>query len=291
MRVQRCQPPERSDHPLLIFIHGSLHGSWCWEEHWMPRLAHEGIETAALNLRGTSGAPVPADYNGGRQVVSLADHVEDILAVTEALAEESGGRGVAIVGHSFGGLMLMKMMEKRAAQNLAGKESGIRGVGFLCAVPPVGNSPMVSRLLFQKPRLAWKITWGLAAKAVLRDVGLCRDVFMDAAMPDETVERYMKKLEADGQYSLDLKEVDANLPVAAAAKGKAAWLPLFQRAGSVLVIGASEDAIVDQPGLDATGEFLSVPPQVLDGVAHDLMLDSRKWEDGAKLVKDWVEAL
>ena len=43
-------PVEQSDEsgrnptakPPLVFIHGSFHGGWCWDEHWLPYFAARG---------------------------------------------------------------------------------------------------------------------------------------------------------------------------------------------------------------------------------------------------------
>ena len=42
----------------------------------MPYLAGQGVCSVAVNLRGTAGALPPANYNEGKKVVSLKDHVQ-----------------------------------------------------------------------------------------------------------------------------------------------------------------------------------------------------------------------
>jgi pimeloyl-ACP methyl ester carboxylesterase len=43
--------------PVLAFLHGSFHASWCWAEHYMPFFAERGYECVSLSLQGTGGTP------------------------------------------------------------------------------------------------------------------------------------------------------------------------------------------------------------------------------------------
>ena len=76
MKCLMCEPVQPSVQPFVLFVHGSMHGDWCWAEHWMPFLGARGIGSAAVNLRGTEGARPPPEYNGGRKVVQLDDLVK-----------------------------------------------------------------------------------------------------------------------------------------------------------------------------------------------------------------------
>jgi pimeloyl-ACP methyl ester carboxylesterase len=48
-----------SKHPLggryptpLLFIHGMMHGAWCWDVHFLDYFAQHGFAAHAVNLRG-----------------------------------------------------------------------------------------------------------------------------------------------------------------------------------------------------------------------------------------------
>ena len=43
--------------PPVVFIHGTFHGAWCWEQHWLEHFSKAGLEAHAISLRGTSGSP------------------------------------------------------------------------------------------------------------------------------------------------------------------------------------------------------------------------------------------
>ena len=97
----------------------------------------------------------------------------------------------------------------------------------------------------------------------------------------------------DGDYSLNLSEVNANLPVLTAdASGQASWVgDQGLSPASVLVLGSEKDIIVDTPGLQETGRFCGTQPVILKRAAHDVMLDSEAWQDGAEKLQHWVESL
>lgn len=68
----------------LLLVHGSFHGSWCWD-HLIPELAARGVEAFAIELPFTS----------------LAD---DAAAVSSAIEEVEGP--LVVVGHSYGGAVV-----------------------------------------------------------------------------------------------------------------------------------------------------------------------------------------
>eukprot|EP00968_Pinguiococcus_pyrenoidosus_P001259 scaffold57_cov254-Pinguiococcus_pyrenoidosus.AAC.12 len=289
--------PANVEGPRVVFVHGSNHGAWCWAEHWFGFFAERQHASVALNLRGTSGAYPPQGYNGGKKKVPLADHMADLASAVTLSTQEAGEDGIVLVGHSFGAFLLMKFMETPTARSLV-QAGAIKGLGLLCSVPPVGSSPQVRRMLLSKPVLAFQVTWGLAAKKVLESVSLCRRCFMDDAMPDELVEKYMEQLRKDSDYGLDLKEINANLPIQTASddNGVASWIASeTNRDGlpsdAILVLGASEDVLVDPVGVQATADFCAVKPVLLDGVHHDVMLDTGMWEVAAGVVAEWAQRI
>lgn len=75
----------------------------------------------------------------------------------------------------------------------------------------------------------------------------------------------------------DLKKLNAALPV-----------PRVPRSTfELLVIGASNDFIVDSEGLRETAMFYGVEPVCIEGIAHDMMLDCT-WDKGAHVILSWL---
>ena len=123
---QRTNTKERK--PTLAFLHGSFHASWCWAEKYMPYFASLGYPCVAFSLQGTRGTPT---VELGAKKVKIASHVADLDAFLKGLADanndannnddatKSLGLGldenpkIVLIGHSFGGLTIMKWLEQR----------------------------------------------------------------------------------------------------------------------------------------------------------------------------------
>jgi pimeloyl-ACP methyl ester carboxylesterase len=81
-------------HRNYVLVHGAWHGGWCWARV-APVLADAGHRVFAPSLTGLGDR---AHLSGAQ--VSLATHVEDVLALIDA--EELRG-DIVLVGHSYGG--------------------------------------------------------------------------------------------------------------------------------------------------------------------------------------------
>jgi pimeloyl-ACP methyl ester carboxylesterase len=129
LEVLRCAPATPTSRPPLLFVHGSFHAAWCYEEHWLPFFAAAGYDSYALSLRGqgASGA-----RPGGGAAGTLEQHAQDVASLVRALPSPP-----VLVGHSFGGLVVQQCVSSRVAAPL------VAGVALLCSVPPDGNSAMV----------------------------------------------------------------------------------------------------------------------------------------------------
>ncbi len=59
----------------LLFIHGALHGAWCWDVHFLDYFAQHGFIAHAVNLRGHGKS------EGGENLrwTRIADFVEDVV--------------------------------------------------------------------------------------------------------------------------------------------------------------------------------------------------------------------
>lgn len=160
----------------VLFVHGSLHGAWCWAEHWMGYLSDRGFTSHAISLRGSSGSP-----DGARRV-RAAQHVADLGAFVEGplAGSRPGSPPPTIVAHSFGGAYLYEYLARGRPASAA---------AFLCPVPPSGNMAMVGRSLRRSPRTAILVTRGLAFKSVTRSAADARQVFFDDALPEDRVQR------------------------------------------------------------------------------------------------------
>lgn len=157
----------------------------------------------------------------------------------------------------------------------------LAGAVLVCSVPPSGNSGLVWRYLLTKPVAAVKVTLSLAAKAYANSLPLCKETFFSPQMDDELVLRYQALMKESSKLPLfDLRKLNAALPVPSVPDNTT----------EILVMGASNDFIVDSEGLSETSRFYGVQPVCVEGVAHDMMLDC-SWEKGAEIILTWLEKL
>ena len=93
-------------------------------------------------------------------------------------------------------------------------------------------------MLRATPLRALRVTYAMISRGFESDAALCRDTFFSAALPDADVARYMAAMKASGSLRLlDLRVLGASLPVPSQPA---------QGAAPMLVLGAEDDAVVDQ---------------------------------------------
>jgi pimeloyl-ACP methyl ester carboxylesterase len=86
----------------IVLVHGAWHGGWCWKE-LLPLLRRAGREAFAPTLTGLgerSHLLNPA--------IDLATHISDVTATLEY----EDLKGVVLVGHSYGGMVISGVAEK-----------------------------------------------------------------------------------------------------------------------------------------------------------------------------------
>ncbi|MDP2639561.1 MAG: alpha/beta fold hydrolase, partial [Betaproteobacteria bacterium] len=131
--IEACPPAGGSGRPLL-FVHGAFAGAWCWSKHFLPYFSEQGFRACALSLSGHGGSP-------GRERLdwlSIADYVRDL----EQAVGTVGGDPV-LIGHSMGGFVVQKYLERAAAP----------GVVLMASVPPQGLLSASIALAFSNPGL------------------------------------------------------------------------------------------------------------------------------------------
>ena len=93
----------------FVLVHGAWHGGWCWAK--VARLLRDaGHEVYTPTLTGLGERAHLA-----RPEVDLELHIQDVVAMLEA--EEL--RGVTLVGHSYGGMVVTGVAARAAAGRIA----------------------------------------------------------------------------------------------------------------------------------------------------------------------------
>jgi pimeloyl-ACP methyl ester carboxylesterase len=84
---------EQGSGPLVLLLHGFPESWYSWR-HQLPALAAAGYRAVAIDVRGYGRSSRPADVAAYR----MLDHVDDAVAVVQALGESSA----TVVGHDWG---------------------------------------------------------------------------------------------------------------------------------------------------------------------------------------------
>lgn len=149
------------DNLSLVFVHGSYHAAWCYDQFFLDFFREKGFNAYALSLRGQGkGTMKETKPVAG----TLEEHAADVASFVADL--ERQGQRVVLLGHSFGGLITLQ-----AAENL----KNLAGLILLCSVPPSGNVGIILRSLFRSPLQAFRITWGFISRSFESDADLCRE--------------------------------------------------------------------------------------------------------------------
>ena len=243
-------------HPVpLLFVHGSWHAAWCWEEKFLGFFAERGYRAVALSLRnhGNSGKANP-------RTCSVADLAGDVASVAQDLPSDP-----VVVGHSMGGLVLQKYLETRSAP------AGV----LLASMPVSGASRALLRIMGRHPlRFATAMLTGKSLRAV-NTPEAARENFYSASSSEADVARYAALLDEEyvGRQLFDLTLL--SLP-----KPRRVTTPL-------LVLGAESDACFSQDEVRKTARAYGTEAVFFPNMGHNMMLEP-EWQAVAETIDGWL---
>lgn len=133
----------------FVLIHGAWHGGWCWDK-LAPLLRSAGhvVHTPTMAGLAERAALLTRD-------IGLDTHIREIVG----LLDDADLRGVILVGHSYGGMVITGVAEQSPAR--------IGHRVYLDAVAPIGAERSLQEL-FQRHRPE---TWRELATAITRGDG------------------------------------------------------------------------------------------------------------------------
>ena len=112
--------------PPLLFVHGAWHGTWCWDDYFLPWFRERGWNCAVVHLRG-HGDGLPA---ARLRWLSAARYLDDLCT-----AIQRQPRPPVLVAHSMGGYLALKVLERHR----------LPGAALLAPVPIMGSLPAFLR--------------------------------------------------------------------------------------------------------------------------------------------------
>jgi pimeloyl-ACP methyl ester carboxylesterase len=246
-----------SDHPPLLFVHGSSHAAWCWNEHFLAWFASKGFRAYALSLRGHG----ESDGSDRLRWTSVEDYVEDVRSVAIGLPSVP-----VLVGHSLGGLVVQKYLERYDA----------RGAVLLAPSPAKGMFRSGLRLCRQHPLLFVKVYLTLEPGVLYETPSLARRFLFASRLSEEITTRYAARLGRESfRAMLDMTYSRPRVD------------RIRSRGCPMLVLGASEDMIVSPSDIEDTAALYGAPFRMFSGMGHDMMLDEG-WQDVAEHMRQWL---
>lgn len=254
LEVLSCEPKKRRHAPPLLFVHGAFAGAWVWDEHFLPWFAAQGYSAHAMSLRGHGGS-------GGHDHIdwhSVHDYVDDVATVIADL-----GAAPVLIGHSMGGFVVQKYLERHA----------VPAAVLMCSVPPQGLVAAQFSMLFEKPGLMVEINNLLAGGSVSLDV--LRDALFAQDVSQDTLRRYYRLMQPESQRAIwDMSMF--SLPNLHA-----------MRRPPLLVLGAEKDVLMPAFLVQSTAHTYGVPDTIFRGMGHGVMLE-KDWQHVAEKIRDWL---
>jgi len=241
----------------LLFVHGILHGAWCYDEYWLPFFAEHGYVASALSLRGHGRS------DGEVRWASMWDYVEDITQAAAQIEGQFGARPV-LIGHSMGGWAVQLYLQQHSAAAAV----------LLASVPITGAAAALLKIAARFPSSMAQSLFSQSFAPLVEAPSAVRWLFFGEEMDEAEMARHQARL---GEESWRL------LSEALLVRPNAARVPYLP----VLVLNAEQDTLFSLEEGRATakaygGDFKTV------SAAHDIMLDPN-WRQAAQQVLAWLE--
>jgi non-heme chloroperoxidase len=239
--------------PPVLCLHGLFAGSWVFEQ-LLPLLAGRGYPAAALSFRGHPPSAAAPDL--GR--VTIGDYLDDASEAARALDRP------VVIGHSLGGLVAQML----AARGL------VRAAVLIDAAPPRGIAVLSKPLVKRMPRYLPAL---LASRPFLP-----RADDLDALVLNRVPV-------ADRPAARARLVADSGRAARQAALGKYA-VPKRSVRVPVLVVSGEDDRFIPLGVAQKIARRYDAPLLVARGHGHFLLAEPG-WEDQARVVIDWLDAL
>jgi len=256
LEIVSKQPRERLHPTPLLFVHGAWHGAWCWE-NFLPYFAEHGYEAHAFSLRGHG----KSEGRKGVRWYSTNNYVADLTRVVDGLSTPP-----VLIGHSMGGFIVQKYLEKRNAP------AGV----LLASIPTAGIVGMALRMLKRHPVATLKGLLLLHPWYFVSTPALAKDYFFSDDFPDQKFLEYYAHIQPES-IRMALEAAVLRLPRPWRVK-----TPL-------LVLGAENDRVFTVAEQQKTARAYHTEATIFSHMAHDMMLEIG-WKAVADRILNWLNS-
>ena len=253
LELLRCGR-EKAGRPPLLFVHGAFAGAWCWAEHFMPHFAQAGYCCYALSVRGHG----ESEGRGQLSLHSMRHYVDDLAQAIGHI-----GSPPVVIGHSMGGLVAQKYLERAA----------LPAIVLIASVPPHGLMPASVSLALLKPQLINELNrllfTGRASLEAMRQALFSGPIALDR------LSRYYGLMQPESPRVIwDMTFFD---------------LPQLWRIRMppLLVLGAERDAMVPSQQVELSAQTYGTRAEIFPGMGHAMMLDVG-WQKVADRIIGWL---
>ena len=240
----------------ILFVHGAWHGAWCWEVYFMDYFVSKGYATYALDLSNHGKNKQSKSLN----LTSFSDFVNDVHeAVTEIGSEP------ILIGHSMGGGVVLKYLEKypaKAAVNLASL--------------PISTGAQYATVRFAK-RFPWAFLMGnltMNLHRIVRTKEQVKWAFYGENISDADLQKHQRALQGESYLGF-LEMLFFKVKINHHKK-----TPMFFIAGE-------KDNIFSVKELEHTAAHYNADLKVIKNAPHNLMLSS-EWKEVANEIQRWL---
>ncbi len=241
MELFQFKPEKEQYSTPVLFLHGMWHAAWCWEE-FIPYFTEAGFTCYSFNLRNHG---VERDPKGMRWI-KIADYVKDLEEAVQQI-----GTNPVIIGHSMGGFIVQKYLEK----------SEPAATILLATNPHNGNLVATLRTFRKYPLTVLKsiLTFNMIGMTTSKD--RYRTMFLtEGTEVDSNYERIQN--EAFRAY---MDTVFFNLPRVGKIK------KTLSKPDNLLVIAGENDTFFSPRTLEKTAFKYGGHFKVFEGLGHNVM--------------------
>jgi len=240
----------------VLLVHGAWHGAWCWEDNWVPHLSEHGFDVNTIELHD------PATPGSKKRIwTRMSTYVDRVRQELDRLGPET-----IVVGHSMGGLVAQRALEKSTA----------KGMVLVASVPHTGVAPATFRTLRRLPGPTLAAISTLNMWRLVATPALARADFFTDETPQHTVESTHQRLQNESYTAYLSMMLRRPRPTSVSAP--------------TLVIAAQHDPLFPVAEQAALAAKYGTEAAVIEGAGHDIMLDDG-WEQAADLAIEWIEQL